>query len=325
MSININPETLRQYRNNLTLSQQALADESGVSKKTIARIEGGQSSVNTTTAKRLAKACNVTPEELAKPLTEKDKGEQALNAIGYSRINSPYIHNNAYLAMQMVERCYGISSHLQIVLAPLMCGLLAEGSLAWRRRKLAAADEAAKVLTEADYGHQGFLKGVGRVEDASYVEQKSIEERDIFGTQTLEYATENGLNPISPFNEYLCHFARESTRENYRENEKELIKVLSGHDDENTTDNWLATSFNFPKDGIHYSINADELDRLVGDNVLAGRALQWGYVQIADIPEELLGDDVREERVAWLEKQIPSDRLAEHDAYWKKLRSNIEI
>ena len=34
MSIHkINPETLRQYRNNLKLSQQGLADESGVSKK----------------------------------------------------------------------------------------------------------------------------------------------------------------------------------------------------------------------------------------------------------------------------------------------------
>ena len=320
MSTNINPETLRQLRKNLKLSQQALADESGVSKKTIARIEGGQSSVNNTTAKRLAMACNVNPDELAKPLPEKDKGEQALNAIGYSRI-SPYIHNNAYLAMQMVERCYGISSHLQIILAPLMSGLLAEGSLAWRRRKLAAANEAAKVLTESDYGHQGFLQSASIAEDWSSVEQKSIEERDIFGTQTLECATEKGLDPISPFNEYLCHFARETAEENYRENEKELIKVLSGHDDENTTDNWLATSFSFPQDGIHYSINSDELDRMVGDNVLAGRALQWGYVQIADIPEEY----DQEERVTWLEKLIPSDRLAEHDAYREKLRSNIEI
>ena len=61
----INPETLKKLRNKNGLSQQTLADASGVSKKTIARIEGGKGEPRGDTVKLLAKALRVEPEVLA--------------------------------------------------------------------------------------------------------------------------------------------------------------------------------------------------------------------------------------------------------------------
>ncbi len=315
----IDPKTLKFLRTKAELSQQDLAEISGVSKKTIARIEGGKSSANNTTAGRLAKVLQVSVEELAKP-----SAEQALNAMGYSKVSPHIIHDNAKLAMQMVERCYGVGIRLQLSLAPLMAALLAEGSLAWRRQKLAMAEETVSALQEADYGHSGFCLSAMHAEEYAYVESQSIEQRDIFGKTVLNKAWEDALNPgnINPFVEYLCHLAKEVATENT----SDLIRVIPGprYDDEALPDGkWLANQM---LDGFstYFSIDESELDRLVGDSEWAGRALQWGYATIADIPKELRGDEVREERMKWLENQIPEAKRAEYAAFWDDLSNTTE-
>ncbi|MCY4148466.1 MAG: helix-turn-helix transcriptional regulator [Gammaproteobacteria bacterium] len=317
----INPKTLKFLRTKANLSQQDLAEVSGVSKKTIARIEGGKPSANKTTTNRLAKALQVSDQELATLPHEKDGSEQLLNAVGYSRVSPYIIHNNAKLAMQMVEKCYGIPIPLQLGLAPLMAALLAEGSLSWRRQKLAMAKEAVDALDEADYGHCGFCLGAGRADKMAFVERESIEQRDIFGEKVLEEASEDGLNPewVNPFVEYLCHLAKELAKQS----DGDLIKVVPGakRDDQADPDGkWLANSIHCPLSGIYFSIDESELGRLAGDSEWASRALHWGCVKVADIPKEFLGDDAKEERMKWLESQIPESRRAEYEAFRDDLR-----
>lgn len=316
----IDPKTLKLLRTNANLSQQDLAEISGVSKKTIARIEGGKSCANNTTVNRLAKALQVSDQELAKP-----SEQQFFHAAGWGRISPYVIHDNARLAMQMIEKCYGICIPTQLSLAPLMAALLAEGSLVWRRQKLSKAEEAANALREADYGHLGFCLGVGDVEEYAPYESDSIEQRDISGKKVIDKVLESsGAMPgdINPFVEYLCYFARQLSDENG----SDLIKVLPGprHDDEESPDGkWLANPIH-QDHCVYFSIDENELNRLVGNSEWAKRALQWGYVKISDIPKELLGDDVKEERMKWFESQIPEAQRAEYEAFLDGLSINLE-
>ena len=81
----INPETLRQYRKNSRLSQEALAYESNVGKRTIARIESREvdpEKVRTSTLKKLSKALKCDPSDLEKPFEEAAEVEQKLRNLG---------------------------------------------------------------------------------------------------------------------------------------------------------------------------------------------------------------------------------------------------
>ena len=313
----IHHETLKMLRTEKArLSQQGLADVSGVSKKTIARIEKNKSSANSTTAKRLAKALGVTPEELAKPFDPSANQEKDLLKFhGYRKVRLS-LQGNTLLALQMVEKCYGISQRDQLALAPLLAGLLAEGSLAWRKCRLEELENVPDMLREADFGCNVFNIAGGRAEEAMSNERESIKEREIFGDRVMKYAEQWGVDtdPGSPFVEYLRHFAKESGTE--------FIKVLP--EDYPEADNWM-TSKNLPQASVHYSINAAELDRLVGDNEWAGWALRQGFVKIGDIPQELLGNDDLEKRVAWIESQIPQAERDAYDKYWNDLMRDIKI
>ncbi len=50
-------------------------------------------------------------------------------------------------------------------------------------------------------------------------------------------------------------------------------------------------------------------------------ALHRGHVRIADIPEHLLGDDVSEERRAWLSSKIPHAEIEEFEADEARLQA----
>ena len=317
----INPETLKMYRAQAGLSQQGLADVSKISKKTIARIEGGKASANNRTVKELANALGVIPEELAKPFDPSANQEKDLLKFhGYRKVRLS-LQGDTLLALQMVEKCYGISQRDQLALAPLLAGLMAEGSLAWRQEKLEEIEKAATTLSNADYGYRMLAIGGQYAHNMVSAEKESIYQRDVFGKRVMESAEEQGSDPdtVSPFVEYLRHFARESG--------SEFIRVIPEENDwENfpEPDNWM-TSNNLPQASVYYSINAAELDRLVGDHTWAGWALRQGFVKIADIPQELLGNDDLEKRVTWIESQIPQDEREAYESYWDDFRSKIKI
>ena len=312
MSIHsINPKTLSAYRKHRRLKQRELAEVSRISKKTISRIEGGKDKANSHTVNSLAKALDVSPEDLAKPFVEQ---EPNLESHGFQTIRVPF-KENALVALKMTEECYGISIMDQLTMAPLLAALMAEGSLAWRQKKLDMVEASVKALwmSVSEANHMINEEGV------------SIMDRDIFGRQPLEYAWKVGFgneDEISPFVKYLCHFVRETG--------SEFIKVLPDPEVGNQefaeieTDYWM-TCINLPETFVCFSINAAELDRLTGDNERARRALQWRYANIAGIPEELQGDDKQEERAAWLGDKIPQAKWDEHKAYRKDLLDSLQL
>ena len=302
----INPKTLKQCRERASLSQQGLADVSKVSKKTIARIESGKSSANSNTVSRLAEALGVQPQDLS---GQTGPDERARRLSEFCTLKAP-IHLNTGLALQMVEKHYGISRRNQIAMAPLFAALLAEGSLAWRRRLHKEAEEAAGKLEEADHGHSLLMIAAGKAMDALDCEQESIEQRDIFGERVFELAEERWADPYpaDPFTRYLQRLAEESG--------SELIRILPearSRDDFDKHDDWM-TSSQFAHSSVYYSIDPAELDRLAGDGRWARMALRRGHAPVADIPEHLLDDDASEERTAWLESKMPQDEREEVEA-----------
>ena len=64
MSKNYLSKRLKELRNQKGMSQETLAEESGLSLRTIQRIENGRSNPTGDTLKRLSNALNVTPDEL---------------------------------------------------------------------------------------------------------------------------------------------------------------------------------------------------------------------------------------------------------------------
>ena len=65
---------IKQLRNQRAMSQEALAEESGLSLRTIQRIENGSSNPTGDTLKRLAQALNVSPDELIDWAVKEDYG-----------------------------------------------------------------------------------------------------------------------------------------------------------------------------------------------------------------------------------------------------------
>lgn len=282
----INPDTLKMHRKCARLSQQGLAKVSRVSKKTIARIEGGKSSANNHTAKQLAKALRVAPEVLSEPFIN---GKHVNRAFGYQTFDVT-IEANAEFAFQMVERCYGFSREDQITMAPIFTALLAEASLAWRQESLQQAEEYLNKLRKPiDGGSPLADKEVANLERALLAERESIEQRDFRLTSPFRQS----------FQRYLDHFNQQL--------DTDLIQN--------------ATNLNQDRYDIYrfsvggWAINLAELKRLVGRDTWAFRALQWGYVKIRDIPDDLMGDDVSGKRYAWLAEKIPQDERDEYEAW----------
>lgn len=302
----LDPETLRAYRHRANLSQEGLAQISRVSKKTIARIETGKSSANTTTVRRLAEALNVTPGQLAENPRDVEKDAQLMRYFGFST-RKITIGDYTNLALQMVERHYGISEEVQILMAPLFAALLAEGSLAWRKQKVDKVDNAVATLADVAKGHLSFAGEASQVESGLEQERQSIANRDIFGTDTTGHAAGTGHEERNPFSDYLKHLVNQSGSN------------VIGFDSE---DHWQ--TFDLTQSLPGYSILAGELDRLTCGDMLAEIALGRRHVRIRDIPEHLLDDGATSERIAWLVEKVPQAEKDEHEKWLAEIEQDSD-
>lgn len=318
----INPETLKDFRTKAGLSQQGLAEFSRVSKKTIARIESGTSSVNTNTLTRLAKALNIKPEQLSNPT-----GMEENLLLGYRTVKLT-LPENLLLALDMVEKYYGISAGMQLRLAPLFTALLIEGSLVWRKRKLEAAEEAFDKLNESLKGRNPFtaISGGEDIEMFLPSERESINQRDFFGKMIdlddLGWWCGEGLNDsdlpyfsvpsnneegktfhCDPFQQYLKYLASKL--------DEDMIQ-LHGESEKNP---FVINSLEW----IDYTINSSELEDITGGSFYARKALQGRYTNLEDIPEDLLGKEAKDKRIEWLENQIPQEKRDEFEDFLKSL------
>ena len=292
MATPIHPDAQRTYRARKCWTQEQLAEATrGVSLPTIKRIEStknGTYSAQDRVAEMLAKALGQSVEDLSKAPTKGEAGEETLRSMGFRPLRT-MVDGETALAFNMVQHIYGISVRSQIEMAPLFAALLAEGSLIWRRKRVAAIEEAYAKLQELGGGHCSFVYAAGRVDEGSAKERESIAKRDLFGVHVSEHAFECGYDSSlnNPFADFLGTLACETETPTIT-----LEKKFGG---------W--TGGGLP----HYRIGADIIERLTGGNLDAEYALLRGHVRLKDIPEELRGAEKEAERVAWMIERIPGE------------------
>ena len=299
----IKPQILKRLRAAATMSQDDLAEASGVSKKTIARIEAGRHAPHPHTIQQLARALKVTVDDLAKEPTDNEDGD-FLNA-GLRPLKT-WVDGETALSFQMVEDVYGIPITSQVEMAPLFAAVLAEASLNWRSKRLTEIDDAAERLMSLGAGHLSFANAAYRVQDAAIEEGLSITSRDVFGKMIGETAFDYGYDPSrnNPFADYL----------------KTFVKSLGTTQiaiDHNETGKLNDTGF------PDYRIAADRIDELTGGDTIAEHALLRGHAVVSDIPPDLLKSKNPTERAEWLAAQVPEDERARLKARRDELSRTI--
>ena len=288
----INPQRLRVLRKKKRMSRDKLAEKSEVSARQIARIESSATRVRGTTLVRLAEALGEDLETLVGDAPVKPAPPAAEPTQWGFRV-SPQL----CLAYDLVSHRYGPSRREIIELAPLLFTLLAEGSLAWRRRCLEEVEEAMERLRDFGKKSQLYFANYPHylLEEGCFPEEESIAAADLRGDEVRSHGSggsfpEDDLHAVTPFADYLRQLATDLD--------------ISGKVDF------------FPETAAHvavgeldaiwgadpYQICREKLDEITGGSERACSALAYGDVQLSKIPKELMTPDAKEERVAWLEK-----------------------
>lgn len=297
------PETLKALRGKLGLSQQGLVDRArqikgaSVSKRTIARIESGEirpEKVRTHTLESLARALEVKPKVLCKPVTEISDDEWEKR--GYSPLKI-LIRDDIRQNYRWVLHHYEIKFQDLIDAAPWMFTLLAEMSLVDRRRRLTEWSDAFGQAMERLPSHlQHGSAAINDVERAYSDEEDSISQRDIFGARVLD--TEDvGPDPFdpdetNPFFEYIKNLAKET-----------------GSDEIDPNDPALPYGTGMP----HWPVFQSWLQGVTGGDSWARFAVENVKGAIQEMPVDLKAKENTEARIAWLINQIPPKMRAREE------------
>ncbi len=312
MTTPIHLGALRAFRERKHWTQKQLAEatkgKDKVSVPTIKRIEGNKEKLyaaNERIAEALAKALGVNPSDLASPPTPEADREEVLRKIGYRPLRT-MVDSETALAFNMVQHLYGIPIRSQIEMAPLFMALLAEGSLAWRRKRVAEIEEAAGHLQSLGGGHFAFAHAAHRAEQGAADERESIAKRDLFGEHVGDDTFDLGFDPSqnNPFADYLEDF---------------VGSVAATTVTFDKSFGWK-TSEGLP----NYRIGAELIEQLTDGDPDAEYALLHGHVKLKDVPEHLIGDDKNDERVAWMISRIPEQELAARKAEIESLMGILD-
>lgn len=291
--MNIDANRLHTLRTQRKLSREQLQQKSDVSARQIARFENEPESserVRESTLTRLANALDIEtgvltgelPLPPARSPTEDDEHDTPSEDGEYlkARVN---LLPSRQLAYELVERRYGVDRTTICNAGPLLFTLLAEGSLAWRRKKLAEVEAAARQLEDVGKSsrHLSFASDTaGSLLEHESSERNSIDNHDVFGKDLATDAV--------PFADYLREFASEF--------DKGVIEVRK------TLNMWDEVLVNFPR----YRLCKDELQQITRGRPKAMWALRDAHVRLRDIPQELWAEGAAERRAEWLEEQFPT-------------------
>ena len=202
------------------------------------------------------------------------------------------IEPKARLAYTLLKQRYGVNATDVINIAPLFFTLLAEGSLAWRRELLEAADEAMDRAVSFGEGHLSFMKAAYHVENGLIGERQSIEALDLFGEKVSDDAHywDYDSSTENPFAAYLRKLA----------NDLGTADVVSvAHD---------SLGVGLAPEYPDYDVCGAELDRIAHHSGEARWVLEVGHARLDEIPADMRGEDAGEQRAAWLESKAPPKR-----------------
>lgn len=288
----IDPERLSTLRKEKRLSRLQLAERAKISERTIQRLENEPHRSQKTqehTLNSLVKALSVESGVLTGELPLPESDEMPADNPDRVQIGAQ-IAPKTRLAYDLIKRRYGVNVTDIINMAPLFFTLLAEGSLAWRRKKLKEVEEAYDHLMQID----GFWSGGSAylqhgMDEGASGEEDSIDRADLFGEHLdddfMSKPFDSSKN--NPFTYYLRKLAEELTI-------PAVVDVDSGVLS-------IASDFKFP----HYDICRDELDCIANGSPDAKKALEIGFARLSEIPDELMAEDASEERAMWLKEKLP--------------------
>lgn len=177
----INPQNVRILRTTLQWSLDRLASEAKVNRQTIYRIEAGKTkAIRSHTIQALAKALNTNVDSLTGPDLSVVKSVSP-ELGGKSQLNVR-ISNDTRNSLALVCLRYGIKPSLVVESAPLLFYYIAEMSLKQRQGKLNDFITQLMALRDSGLGHVRIdALEYPDVERALSLEQRSIDQKDIFG------------------------------------------------------------------------------------------------------------------------------------------------
>ena len=284
----IESDRLRTLRKRKKFSRPDLERASGINMRTIQRLENEPDKCKSTredTVNRLAEALEVEPGVLT--------GELPMPALDEAPENESFrigarVTSRVRLAYDLVKRRYGVNTNDLVNMAPLFFTLLAEGSLAHRRKELEEADSHWQQISSS---HGVFGSAIVVAEMNSGAEEESIDKNDIFGEHLLSDSygmTNQAFDPTeyNPFVGYLCELAADVAT-------TDAIDLGGGNLDSRL-------DFRFP----YYGICDDELNKITNASPIGRAGMEMGFLRISEIPEELKPKDKNVERQKWLEERM---------------------
>lgn len=277
----IHPETLQRLRKRAGFSQQDLADRSGVSKRTIARLEKGigESGNRNHTVRCLARALKIDPELLGSPLADEDLDGLSVNM---QRVMT-FVTSHTLLDFDVIKERYGVGIDALVASAPWMFAFIAEMSLSDRREKLARARQAMTEMRATASGHLHVQMDLSALVQRFDKEAASIDAGDVFGHLLPEPDGWPEMHDL-PFTSFLADRAE---------------GIASDFVDPKEMDTDIMDRLPI------WPIHSAWLDAWVGGNRVARYALLAGLARIADIPEGLRSQEHMQERVAFLRSLVP--------------------
>ncbi len=305
--VSISPKTVKQMRvrkgyrtQEEAVSKTSEIDEKGegLSARQWSRIEAATKPlvrVRRGTAELIAKTLGVEQaEDLGKPPTNDGDNSKTMQEAGYRRI-AVWLGNDVRLNYRWVTHHYDVSVMDLIDAAPWMFTLLAEMSLADRRRRLKEADaafEEAMAKFPAHLSHGAAARS--DFEAAYYDEQSSLARRDVFGQVVLETDGAVSFDPseTNPFVDFLRR-AAEGVDHDAIDPEELDLAYGGGMPRWSVFESWL-----------HEMTGGDSWARFAVANVKG---------VVSAMPEDLAGKEKTRERIQWLTEQIPAEMKAREE------------
>lgn len=293
----VDPDRLKQLRTLRHLSQKQLAEKARpLNKQTIYRLEKGRvSSIRKTTIAKLCKALGVEADVLSgkKPIPIEDGPTGELQDSNEYQLNVR-IDGSLRNAFSLVALRYGIPIARIVELAAFLFVLAAEQSLERRRSKLAELEALfdREFELRRNFPHLPISITPGfEADDAIHEEKNSIDARDIFGSRLSDdifwrfgpveedYAAEEHNPFVTHLKEAASHFGD--------------IAEIDSLD---------------VRDVTSYRVCRENAIKLAGGDEALADGILSGWVQLHEMPRDLLKDKATAERVKWMRSKVEAAR-----------------